>query len=254
MTQNDALLARVGDALTRCERGEIAATDFMTPADAAAVTVQLKREPVGFLWQLYGGYADAERSMLFLLPDYIEAWDPAYAVDFISAVKIKGSGYEELTHRAFMGSLLGLGIAREAVGDIVTTGEHEAVVFAKPSVIRFLLSEEMPLNRVGRDTVRIQPYDRDGSELSRAFTEVTGVIASARFDCVVAELCNLSREKAKQRILSGEAQLNYAEADLSDPVAEGDVLSVRGCGKFKIVSIGGRTKKDRLRLTANQYS
>ena len=253
MMPRDELTGRIGDALIKCSCGEIAATDFMTPADAAAVMLLLKREPVGCLWSLYGGYEDAERQMLFLLPDYIDEWIPSYSADFIEAVRVVGSGYEELSHRAFMGSLLALGIAREAVGDIVTVGHHKAVIFAKPSVIRFLLSDELPLSRVGKDSVCVLPYEGDGSELVRAFTPVSGVIASERFDCVVAELCNLSREKAKQRILSGEAQLNYAEADVSDSVSEGDVLSVRRCGKFKIVSISSCTKKDRLRLQANKY-
>lgn len=253
MTSRDELLGRIGDALTKAMRGEVAATDFMTPVDAAAVVARLKREPVGYAYSLYGGYRDAERLMLFLLPDYIEEWNPCLADDFIEAVRIVGSGYEVLSHSAFMGSLLGLGIARDAVGDIVTLSSHEAVVFAKPCVTHFLLSGEQPLKRVGRDSVRVLRYEGDGSELVRAFTEVTGVITSERFDCVVAELCKLSRSAAKERILAGEAQLNYVEADVSDCVSEGDVLSVRGCGKFKIVSLGGRTKKDRLRLQANKY-
>lgn len=253
MTLCDRLWGRIGDMLVKSRRGEVTATDFMSPADAAAAALRLRLEPVGALWTLYGGYGDAERVMLFILPDYMEAWDPTLADDFIEAVHVVGSGYENLSHSDFMGAVLALGIARDAVGDIVTLNSHEAVIFAKPSVARFLYSEEHPLERVGRDVVRVLPYEGDGGDLVRAFIEITGVITSERFDCVIAELCGLSRADAKARILSGEAKLNYAEADVSDCVSEGDVLSVRGCGKFKILSIGSRTKKDRLRLRANKY-
>jgi len=70
----------------------------------------------------------------------------------------------------------------------------------------------------------------------------------------VSALCGLSREKAQSVIRVGDAELDYFSEDRTDrTVSEGSVISVRGYGKFLIVSLSEQTKKGRLRLLANKY-
>ena len=90
--------------------------------------------------------------------------------------------------------------------------------------------------------------------IKREFQSVSDTVASARFDCVVSALCGLSREKAQGIIRIGEAELDYFTEDRPDrTVGEGSIISVRGYGKFVVVSLSEQTKKGRLRLLANKY-
>ena len=94
----------------------------------------------------------------------------------------------------------------------------------------------------------------DDFEVKREFQRISDTVASARFDCVVSSVCGLSREKAQGIIRIGDAELDYFTEDRPDrAVSEGSIISVRGYGKFVVVSLSEQTKKGRLRLLANKY-
>ena len=72
---------------------------------------------------------------------------------------------------------------------------------------------------------------------------------SARLDAVCAGLFHLSRTECARQIGAGTVSLNYAECLKADaPVKEGDVLSLRGAGKGKILEIGGSSRKGRAHM------
>ena len=107
----------------------------------------------------------------------------------------------------------------------------------------------------GRDTVRIFEYSvSDGFENEREYKDVFDTVASPRLDCIVAALANLSREKAKALIVSGQVMVNHIPEERTDiTVGEGDVVTVRSYGKFRIESLADKTKKDRYKLIAKKY-
>ena len=73
-------------------------------------------------------------------------------------------------------------------------------------------------------------------------------------DAVTAAGFSMSRAKAQELIASGRVQLNYRETLKSDaPVAEGDVISARGLGKFEIAGVGGLSKKGRTGVMLRRY-
>ena len=75
-----------------------------------------------------------------------------------------------------------------------------------------------------------------------------------RADCVVAALCNTSRERAKSLILQGLVEVNYETLSKPDAeISEGDIVSVRGEGKFRVNGTDGTTRRGRLRLSAEKY-
>ena len=94
----------------------------------------------------------------------------------------------------------------------------------------------------------------EGFEIKRSFRTITDTVASERLDCVVAALVNCSRDSAKTLITSGEAEKNYSENKKVDSlVTEGDIITVRGHGKYIIRNISDKTRKDRIRLVADKY-
>lgn len=260
----DALFeAKVIELAERAERYESGYSAFFTPKEqiiAKRILAQRKCDCVCFF---FGGYDGSERNRLFALPDYLSV---AEEIDFssikenygelvaqaVAAVKINGSGYKKLTHRDYLGSLLGLGIERSVVGDIVVLDDFSAVVFCDPKIAEFILLE---LKKIGSDTVKTREFDvPEGFSNAPKLQPISDTVASARFDCVVSALTGLSREKAQSVIRIGEAELDYFTEDRADrTVGEGSIISVRGYGKFVVVGLSEHTKKGRLRLQANKY-
>ncbi len=245
------LCSRIDDMLHRAQRGEAVYSSFLNETQRAEAAAYIKGRTGELCTAFFGGYEDAERTRLFIYPDYYEFGD---IVDCIRAVEIRGSGYETLRHSSFLGALTSLGIDRAKMGDIVLK-DSSAILFADEKIAEFLLCDPPVLTRVGRDTVRIFEYSvSDGFENEREYKDVFDTVASPRLDCIVAALANLSREKAKALIVSGQVMVNHIPEERTDiTVGEGDVVTVRSYGKFRIESLADKTKKDRYKLIAKKY-
>jgi RNA-binding protein YlmH len=266
--QRDLFEARVLDAIEKYQKGTVATLSFLTPGERKrAERILCAAGVLGLVWS-FGGYPDAERASLFLLPEYLtdclsaplnECGNEEISAllgeeldEAVCAVRIKGSGFRTLSHRDFLGSILGLGIARDALGDVAVQDAHTAVVFCPRTLARFLLTS---LERVGSDAVRVFDYVPDEHFTDgRNYQPVSDTVSSARLDCVVAALCRLSRGDAAAAIQAGRVTLRFLPCEsVSTTVCEGDVLSVRGCGKFRITELSMPTRKGRLVLKAQQY-
>ena len=258
------LCARAEDLCARAT-GQICATVFLNPAEQFFLAQYLQTAGHAERTAFFGGAPGAQRKKTVCVSGVYCAdcgrrrslqtaldFLGVDALDEIRTLKIYGGGFRDFTHRDYLGALLSLGIERSAIGDIALVDEYSAYVFASRKIEEFLLSTEF---RIANDRVRVQrvclPPDY---RIEQNFRQVEDTIASARLDCVTAALCNLSREAAKAKILSGDVELNY------EPVCEGsrevrasDVLTVRGTGKFCIERIGDPTKKGRFRLAAKKY-
>ena len=266
LEEKDLLLARIEDALERCERGIPATLSFLTPRQrrwAEASLAQRGATDAAFFW---GGYPDAERVTLFLLPEYLliclsripSLCEPAEVLSLledsereVTSLRITGSGFRTLCHRDYLGSILNLGLERDVLGDIAVQNEHEAVLFCTSTVARFLLES---LERVANDKVTCRLYSPDDTFTDgRRYQPISDTVASPRLDCVVAALTNLSREAAQNAIRSGLVELEYEVEERTDlSLTPPAVLSVRGYGRFVLRSFDGETRKGRLRLRADK--
>jgi RNA-binding protein YlmH len=170
----------------------------------------------------------------------------------IAAVSLNGSDYGSLTHRDWLGAILALGLERHVLGDIAVLDEHRAVVFVKPAIVPFIADT---LHHAGSDTVRASAITLpDGFEIPRSFERMEASVASPRLDGVVRALTNLSRSDAASLVLAGDVELNYFPEEKTDaPVEDGDILSIRGYGKYIIDSANTVTRRGRNRLVARKY-
>lgn len=254
--KDEVLFSRLED-LKRCAiRGNLGVSAFFTPREAFAAEEYLKRSGAPHLF--FGGYEYAERVRCYLLPEFIDSVEKAteiceygYSLG-IDSLFIKGSGFESISHRAIMGSVLSLGIERDAIGDIVILDDHNAIFFCDSKISDFLITN---IDRIGRDKVSVKRIAVADMELpQRQFLQISDTVASARLDCIVSALCSLSRERAKERIEDMLVELNYEiESRPDKEVVTPAILSVRGVGKFKILSVSDKTKKGRYRLIAEKY-
>ena len=267
------LLSRLDDLCGRGERGEAAVSPYLTPREAKYARIHLSARIRGGTAVLWGGYPQAERVRAVILPDYTEgltdpetlAADPVAALDgagleeladivreSVCPIQVKGSGFRELSHRDYLGSVLGLGLERDAIGDILIPDAHSAILLTDSRVGDFLTTQ---MEKVATDTVKVSRLP-EGTSLSgtRRLQPITDTVASERLDCVVAALCNLSREKAQMAVKSGLVELDYEAVEACDTAVDAPaVISVRGYGKFAVHAFDGTTRKGRIRLVAGKY-
>ena len=239
--EHEALLRRIEDLYRRCEKtNHLTSTAFLTPAEQAAAAQHAKTLP-GCRMVLTGGQEDCERKAAFFLPDYLdpEDFDPG---EEISALRVDAY-YGTPGHRDYLGALLALGVRREWVGDIRVDGQT-AWVFCLPSVAGQLAG----LEQAGRVSVKAAVIPLSDVPIpERRRREVRFTVQSPRFDAVLGETFRLSRTQAVKLIAAGAASLNYLPCLKNDaPVAEGDVISLRGHGKATVAEIGGQSRKGRL--------
>ncbi len=242
--EQNELFRRMDDLANRCAKKScVTAGNFLTPAEQLWLRNFRLPEEVRLVFA--GGGEENERRCPFFLPWYAEDEEDIIA-EHIRAVHIK-SYFGTAGHRDYMGAVLGLGIGREWLGDIQLSGE-DCWVYCLPSVEPLLLE----LNKVGRVSVKCESVPLSAVPPLKIETkEIRFTVKSLRADAVTGELFSLSRTAAAEKIRLGELSLNYSVCTKVDAeIREGDILSLRGHGKGSVTEVGGRSKKDRLFITA----
>ncbi len=247
---NSELLKRIEDLISQTERKCILShSAFLDAAESAEAALFLRRQS-GVSYAFSGGYEDAERKMLFILPDYI---DEEYFTpdEYITAVRVSHT-FGELTHRDYLGSLMGLGIKRETLGDILVL-ENRAYIICTAMISGYILTN---LEKIGRVGVKCEECSLSEIEIpAPVFDEVTGTVASLRADALTSLAFGISRTVAADMIRDGKLSLNHIELlNPAEDISEGDLLSLRGFGRAKLAEIGGTSKKGRQFVTFNVFS
>ena len=242
------LLSRVWDKYEMCQRKNIpAATHFLSPQEQQAARRLMQAIGAGEHFVFWGGFDGAERCQLHFLPDWTEEPDG----EAIRALRCTWYHSDELNHRDFLGSLMGLGLTRESVGDILV-GRESADVLVGESVADFLASS---WDSAGRVKLHVAPIALDEVQVPEVKTkELKDTVSSLRLDSVVAVGFSTSRGKASEAISAGRVQVNWTDCSKSDKLcAEGDTISLRGLGKCVLESVGNQTKKGRIFITVKRY-
>jgi len=244
---NSIFLHRAEDLWRRSgEQNIVTHTSFLTPAEQHTLGTQPHfRQSL----HLHGGGPDCERQIAFFLPDYLspERFDPG---DTITAFHIS-CRFGVPSHRDVLGSLLGLGLERWALGDIATQGES-AWFYCLPTVAGHIRGNFTHVGRNGVQVKEIPPGEVPAPERKRE--SVTFTVNGLRLDAILAGTFGLSRTGASERITMGLVQLNHNPC--LKPAATlnpGDVFSLRGNGKAKLAEIGGRSRKDRTHVRVEKY-
>lgn len=249
-TEERVTLARVLDQMERAQNRSIpCATQFLSPAQRAAAEPLLAA--CGHPRHLFhGGYEGAERTVCVFLPDWQEPddWDAGEELAAIEAVFPPNA---ELTHRDLLGGLMGIGLTREKVGDIIVL-EGRAQIAALKEAAPIILSQ---FDQAGRCRLKLRELPLE--ELSPAPVQVRLVkdtVATLRLDAVLSSGFSIARGKAADLIAGGRVSVNHRECLRADKaVAEGDVLTCRGLGKCVLKSVGGQSRKGRVMIEMERY-
>ncbi len=241
------LIRRAEDLAAQCERkNRLTATAFLSPAERRLLEQRFARAPRPPVF--FGGHPDCERTLCFFLPDYLEP-EELDAAEYLRAIRLTAH-FGTPGHRDYMGALLGMGIARDRLGDIWVEGDT-ATVFCLPGVEKHLLS----IDRVGRVSVTAEALPLEAAQApERKVKTLSFTVMSPRLDAAAAGMFRLSRTEAARRIALGLLTINDLVSDKPDLIVhEGDVISLRGAGKGRIASFGGSSRKGRLYVNAEIY-
>jgi len=242
-SEEKMLLARLEDLEKGAERGKPCFSRFLDPGEVAVWERHVHpRQP----FMLWGGYEDAERKMLGFFPDFLE---PSPSLFPLCALRLKSK--EELSHRTVLGSLMGLGIERNLLGDVAME-EAGPVVIVCDSIADYI---HMNLTKAGHARVQTEEVAPEQlSILPKAFQVIDGTVASLRLDCVLGLLTGVSRSGAEELLKREFVSVNHSVCTRgSVTVAAGDVLSVRKFGRAVVDEILGETKKGRIRISLKKY-
>ena len=248
-SEDQVLLAKLWDKINAGIRRNIPAnTCFLSPREQEMARYLFGKEP-GL--QFFGGYEDAERKMLVYLPEYLDE-SSLYEEDS-PMVCLRAAFFEEdtLSHRDFLGALMGAGIARETVGDICV-GKGSCDFFVTAEIAPYI---EQNFLSAGRTKLHLDRVSlRDAQIPEPEVKEIKDTVASLRLDSVISSGFRIGRSLAAQHIHAGKAAIDGRPCEKPDKmVSEGMKISVRGLGKIRLASVNGRTKKDRISVVIHRY-
>lgn len=247
--EDKLLLAKLWDKIGAGIRREIPAnTCFLSPRELEMARYLFGDQP-GLC--RFGGYEDAERKMLCYLPDYLSE-ESLYGEDSPVAC-LRASFFENdtLSHRDFLGALMGAGIGRETVGDICV-GKGCCDFFVTAEIAPYILQN---FTSAGRTKLRLCQIPLDQAQIPEPeLKEIKDTLASLRLDSVISAGFRIGRSQAAQYVSAGKAAIDGLSCEKPDKaVSEGAKISVRGLGKIKLQTINGQTKKGRISVVIHRY-
>ncbi|MCL2571738.1 MAG: YlmH/Sll1252 family protein [Defluviitaleaceae bacterium] len=219
-------------------------TDFMNPQRSVVFLQQFTKMKIEA--QLYGGYEDAERKMIGFT-SYEPLLDDNFPIIPL-AISYNGRFSRQLTHRDFLGSVLGLGLDRGKIGDI-RIGDSGAVMYVAHEVADFITES---LCEVGRTSVTAS-RSTEVSGIETPGTQKRITVSSMRLDTVISTALHLSRGKAASLIEAEKVFVNWAIGKKTMQLSTDDIITVRKVGRIKIEQVIGTTKKDRIALVITVF-
>ncbi|KAJ4842594.1 hypothetical protein Tsubulata_029710 [Turnera subulata] len=239
---------RVLELATRAaSRREVLHTNFLTPPTSKeSLLVLQKLADIKAVAQ--GGYPEAERCRISVGHPEALTNDP----DVVAALSVTGNfGFQPCSHGDFLGAILGTGIAREKVGDIILQGEKGAQVIIVPELADFVVSTLDKVGNVSVSCTRI-PLLAIEYEPPRTKTFKT-VETSLRVDAVASAGYKISRSKLANLISSKDVRVNWTTITKSNTTLKaGDIVSVSGLGRLKIGEIN-TTRKGKFAVELIRY-
>lgn len=245
-TDKKLLLAKTEDLFTLCDKHcEAKFSSFLDGAETAVIEDDFS-VPYGYNTMFFGGYEGAERKIFGVFPEWEEADTDAFP---ISIVRFDAPKFRTLTHRDYLGTLMSLGFDRSKTGDILVD-DLGAYAVLMSDIAEYAVRNVNKIANIGVKTHIIENFTPPKPKTA----EKMCVCASARLDAVIAAALNLSRTVSEKLISNGNVKVNHRETlDRSKQINEGDLISVKGYGRFILKETGGKTGKGRLHITVEKF-
>ena len=197
---------------------------------------------------LSGGFREAERKIVCFLPSYEDESSPLP----IQTLRVEAANprfSQPLSHRDYLGAIMNLGIERSCIGDILIK-DSGCFIFCMEKMAPFLCEEL----RMVRHTSVVCRLTDETADIVPSRVTVSGSVASPRLDSVIAMVFSMSRTQAQPYIENENVFIDgRLAASPAIHLKGGEIVSVRGLGKFSYTGSGKETKKGRLYVYAEKY-
>lgn len=242
------LLSKCEDLFSKCDKYQMPCfSQFLNETERAFIEKEVFAR-VGYNCSFFGGYNDAKRTVFGVFPE----WQEVNTADYpIKVIEITKKYKKELTHRDYLGTVLSKGIERSKVGDILVDGDKGYILIAS-DIADYISSGIDKIANVGvksvvREVENIVPPEQK-------FQTINIVGASQRLDAIVSAVLKISRNNASELIRNAKVNVNHLPVlDVSFGIKQGDIISVRGFGRFYLSEVGNRTRSDRLHMEIKKY-
>ena len=225
------------------ERNQQVATKFLNPYQKK-IARKILEQISEINYKIDGGYSKAERKRILIFPDYLF---PDHQIVPLAFYKIEGNfNFVNVSHRDFLGAILGLGIKRDYVGDIILLDDLAQIIVGSEikDEIELNLSSvnEVPIktSKIDREDIKFKPENHK---------EILATVASMRLDAIISAGFGESRSRSSQYINSGKIKLNWKEVNnVSADVEVGDMISFKGRGRLHVAESRGKSNRGRIKL------
>ncbi|MFV0519079.1 MAG: YlmH/Sll1252 family protein [Lachnospirales bacterium] len=189
---------------------------------------------------LYGGYNGFERGCVVFTPVGVEEVNP------FSYLTIETNKFQNpLKHKDVLGSLLGLGIKRNKIGDILFF-ESKCYIVVLKDIEEFVLDN---LTQIGRQKIKVVSCQNIEEFNTKELESVRISLSSLRLDNFIAGVTNLSRNKVKELIEKERVFLNHNIClNHSKEISINDIVTIRGYGRFYYKENFGVSKKGKIQI------
>ena len=252
MNADELIRAKVEDRIAQCRDGwYVTSTALMDTHEQAIAFSAARQNSAGVRTIAYGGYEGAERRMLVFVPLELPVTDEEAVSGLLEVLRIMPAVSGRLSHRDYLGSVLGLGIDRSVTGDILVRDDG-ADMIVMPEITDFLLQEYRQAGRTAVSVKRVPPEEILIPETR--IEVIKDTVPSVRLDNVAASAFKISRSKAADAIRAGIVSVDHLECLKPDArLEEGAVLVLKGKGKAVLKEIGGESKKSRVWIKIERY-
>ena len=249
------LLAQVLDKVEMVEKkNKIEHTDFLDMAQSELVQKFINKINIEN-YICYGGFEEAERKMFVIYPEKfnteVVAKNLSNIIEIIR-IQLPDDLKGKYSHRDYLGAVMKLGIEREKVGDIIVDNDGADIIVEK-EITKFLLQNLGSLTRFSKSTITVQKIE-DLRKVEIHKEELEIIVSSLRLDNVISELARGSRNKALEIINTERVFVNFqCETKKTKQIKAGDMITIRGKGRFYIKELVGQTKSGRTIIKVEKF-
>lgn len=246
------LISKIQDKIKFTKtKNKITYTDFLNIQERSIVEKFLKTENCKYF--SYGGNKNSERVIIVFYPEKIdEDMAKKNLQNILSVIKIDNTKEEAYEHRVYLSAVMKLGLKREKIGDIIVNESGAEIVVFEEN-LGYILNGLQQLTRFRKSEFSVLNIN-ELSNHELKFEEYTIIVSSIRLDCFVSELAKCSRTKAEEYIELGKVFINSVEElKSSKKIIAGDIITIRGKGKFIFQNVIKETSKNRFVIEIKKY-
>ena len=249
------LVAKILDKLEFTKtKNKIQYSDFLNINEQEVAMKVLKKLDYN-KYYFFGGRENSERKLLVIYPEKLtEEMSRKNDDKVLSVIRIKlpNELYGEYDHKKYLGSCIKIGVEREKIGDIIVEREG-ADIIVKNEMQKYLSQNLAYLTRFKSAEITLEDIS-ELKEIQVAKQEISSIVSSLRLDNIVSILARTSRNKALDILKQERVFLNHkVETKPSKQVNVGDIITIRGKGRFEFREISGNTKKGRYIIKIDKY-